>query len=80
MGIVGGYGVPNCKRLPPVGSVAPFGVVYAAAVADVVVAAAAATAVDATVVANVAAFVPSVVALVVCDALPLGGRSVLVSW
>ena len=58
MGIVGGYGVPNCKRLPPVGSVAPFGVVHADAVAVVVAARFAAGADDDSVVAADVADVP----------------------
>ena len=76
MGTVGGSGVPNRKRVPPVGNVAPVGAVHAAATGVVVDV----TASSATVVVAFATFVPTAMAHVVCDPLPIGGRSALVSW
>ena len=66
MGIVGGFGAPNRKRVAPVGNVAPIDAIPF--VVDVVAAATAA-----------ATYVPTDVASVVSAPLPLGGRSTLVS-
>ena len=72
MGLFGGYGVPNRKRLPLVGKFAPVCAIYDDVAAAAVAAAAAATdpvavaAVAAAVVDVVAAFVPTDVAYVIC--------------